>query len=545
MNENLMRCGTDLVSSEGARKIDREASEQWGLDPFALVEAAGRSCAQEFSVNISRQGASTLRFATQRAKRYSQISGFSPRLCVFARGNEDSIKITVLAGSGNNAADALVMLKTLIFKGCVQPSQCTVLLAKQPENINTPQTKALLAVKKFGVPVMVWNDEKAAEFTQNCFIIDGIAGTGLNGPLHGTALEMAEWANSMHRKENSVTVISIDVPSGNCDGWRPDMPIINAHATLAIEPQKLCLYTPAARPHAGTIIPVGGIFHPELTAQHRLAEIVKWESAAAAIPRVPAAAHKYERGLVEIWAGSPGAAGAAKLAALGAQAAGAGLVRLIVDPSLYPVIAPVCSGVMVVPGGGEVEKDRFTPAAVLLGPGWGRSEDRRRLLETYLPLEKDGLPLVLDADAIHLAKNMNFHGNTIITPHTGEMAAFTGIAKNEILADPVPVLRRCAAEKKITILFKSHVMIVASHDGRIGVIDGMNPLLAAGGAGDVLAGFCASIAGKVTDTFSAACAAAALLIQSAQSKDIAGRFIDPAELAHAASAIAGAAWLGD
>ena len=95
------------------------------------------------------------------------------------------------------------------------------------------------------------------------------------------------------------------------------------------------------------------------------------------------------------------------------------------------------------------------------------------------------------------------------------------------------------------ILLKSHVLYAASPGGRIGIIDGMNPALAAGGSGDVLAGFCAAIAARQEpfDGYACACAAASLLIQAAGSEGIAGAFIDPAELARPAAAIAGAAWL--
>jgi NAD(P)H-hydrate epimerase len=407
----------------------------------------------------------------------------------------------------------------------------------------------MLAVRKMGVPVMKWDAAEAAAIahtlTHYDVIIDGITGTGSTSPLRDTALEMAEAI------AGQPCIVSIDIPSGNYDGWQAGSPMIAAHATLALEPQKLCLYTPAARPYAGNIIPVGGVFPPALIEQYREAELVAWEAAAASIAPVAPTAYKYERGLVEIRAGSTGAAGAARLAALGAQAAGAGLVRLIVDPSLYPVIAPACSGVMVAPDeGDEAAHGRFSPNAALLGPGWGRGEDRRRLLETYLPREKSGLPLILDADAIALAKDMTFNGNVLITPHVGEFAAYTGLSKDEILNNPIPSLRRSAHEKNVYILLKSHVLYAASPDGRIGVIDGMNPALAAGGSGDMLAGFCAAMAARCAasarqpfDGYACASAAASLLIQAAKSDGVAGSFFDPAELARPAAAIAGAAWL--
>ena len=518
MNAEPVLCQAALVSAEKAQALDAEASAEWGLDPFALVEAAGRSCA----CALVRAG-----------NRFFERRGAVPT-------------ITVLAGSGNNAADALVMLRALIMRRRAVPALSQVMVSRiQAEpDAKSPLQAALQALRKLNVPVTVWDAEQAAALDAADIVIDGIAGTGLRGPLYGSALEMAEAANKLRR----AFIVSIDVPSGNFDGWRPGMPLVAADAVLAIEPRKSCLYTPAARPFAGTIIPVGGIFPSALIQRYGEAELLDWPGASVRIPPVPAEAYKYRRGLVEIRAGSPGAYGAAKLAALGAQAAGAGLVRLIVDPSLYQALSGGASGIMIVPGGTDAEDSRFTPDAVLLGPGWGRGQDRQRLLETYLPLEERGLPLILDADALALAKDIVFHGNALLTPHAGEFAAYTGLAKDAILADPVPALKQFARERRACILFKSHVLYIAAPDGRIGIVDGMNPALGTGGAGDVLAGFCAAIAarqgaGQGFDGYSCAAAAAALLIESARSKSVRGTFFDAAEIAAAASVTAGRAWL--
>jgi NAD(P)H-hydrate epimerase len=534
MSKGIFNYNDVLVSAEGAKALDAEASAEWGLEPFALVEAAGRSCAAVFTEK-------------------------------FLKGKKGINFFTVLAGSGNNAADALVMVKALILGGYAAASDCQVFTSHAPSAAKNPLSQTMLSLQKLDVPIMEWDAHKAASvFKKTNFIIDGITGTGLNSPLRDKALEMAEavnlyidkvnTVNHNKRKVNKPFVISIDIPSGSYDGWQQNMPILTADATLAIEPQKLCLYTPMLRSHAGQILPVNGIFPPALSRKHREAELVTWENAGAAIPAISKTVHKYERGLVEIWAGSQGAIGAAKLAAQGAQAAGAGLIRLVVDPSIYPVVASSCSGVMAVPS--PPTDGRFTPTAVLLGPGWGKSEDRNRILENCLRLEEQGTPLILDADAIALARDMVFHGNTIMTPHMGEFAACCGLKKEQILKSPIEALRGFSAKTKAVILLKSHVIYAASPDGRLGIIDGMNPVLATGGTGDVLAGFCSSIAARwracvlknraisgAFDAFACACAAGALLMQAAESKTIAGTFADPAEIAHEASAVAGAAWL--
>ena len=520
-----------LVSFAGARALDKEASAEWGLNPFALVEAAGRACAEVFSRAFLR-------------------CPFSARHCP---------NIVALAGAGNNAADTLVMLRSLVLEGRIHSAACTVFISRLPQEEDGASVlaSAVIAARMLGISVSAWDEEKAQGILADAdFIIDGIAGTGLDSPLSNipgarqAAFQMAEAVIALRakrilrRNRKRPLIISVDIPSGIFDGWQPGMPAVAADATLAIELQKLCLYTPAARPLAGKILPVSGIFPAALTEKYREAEIVCWEEAARRIPLIPQTAYKYTRGLVEIRAGSPGATGAARLAALGTQAAGAGLVRLIVDPSLYHVIATASSGIMVVPDGCQTaEEDRFLPSAALLGPGWGKREDRKRLLEAYLPLEEEGLPLILDADAIAMAKGIVFHGNALLTPHPGEFAEYTGIPKETILANPVPILRRFAEEKKVHILLKSHVLYAASPGGQIGIIDGMNPLLAAGGSGDVLAGFCAAIAARTGNIYNSACAAASLLIKAAEAKSIAGCFADPAETANAAAFIAGKAWL--
>jgi NAD(P)H-hydrate epimerase len=208
---------------------------------------------------------------------------------------------------------------------------------------------------------------------------------------------------------------------------------------------------------------------------------------------------------------------------------------------------------MVIPAdkaNSEDEKSgRFTPDAILLGPGWGKTLDRTLALKKALKREKEGTPLVLDADAIALAGKTVFHGKTILTPHPGELASYAGIEKDELLSRPVPILLKLAREKKAVILFKGHVMTIAGFDGRLGVVDGMTPALAGGGSGDLLAGFCAAIGARMMqdgqgfDGYTCAVAAAALLIASAKSEELAGRFLDPLEIADKAAGLAGEAWL--
>ncbi|MDR0760618.1 MAG: NAD(P)H-hydrate dehydratase [Treponema sp.] len=511
-----------LISAETARALDAEAAASWGLDPFALVEAAGRVCARVFT-------------------------GAFP---AFFSGPKPPV-IAAVAGSGNNAADAMVMLRSLILEGAALAGTSLVLINRLPaEGERNPRSEAFRSLAAMGVPVQVYSPENPDDLSllvRADILIDGIAGTGLRGPLRDAALALVQAVNSVRNPRPFV--LAIDVPSGNSDSWEPGMPILEADATLGIEPMKLALYKPAARRFAGAILPVGGVFPAPLVNRFEGAERLCWGNVRNRLPPVRPDAYKYERGVVEIRAGSPGSAGAARIAARGAQAAGAGIVRLLVDEGLYPILAHDAGGVMTAVNGSPADDPRrFKPDAVLLGPGWGTGEDRKRLLETALKREGEGTPLILDADAITLARGLVFSGRTILTPHPGEFAAFTGLSRKGILADPVPALRETARQIRGTILFKGHVLYIAASDGRLGILDGMNPALASGGSGDLLAGFCAALAARMAragsfDGYTCAAVAAGLLIASASASENARRFFDPPDLADTAASLSGEAWL--
>jgi NAD(P)H-hydrate epimerase len=522
-----------LVSPEHSALLDTEAHSAWGLNPFALVEAAGRACAC---------ASAWIRNA------YRVRSGV-------ARGG-----IVVCAGSGNNGADALVMLRSLLVSGFSVSGAKVLLTRFSATDENTPRSSAIKSLQAMGVPVLAWESDAALQ--DAALIIDGIAGTGVKGALEGLPLEMVKAINK-HKSDNkdACRVVSIDVPSGAFNEWKPDNALIMADYTLAIEPLKTILYTPALRTFCGNIIPVGGIFPPPLLERYGDAELLSWHISRERIPRVQLDAYKHIRGTVEIHAGSVGFTGAAHIAASGAQAAGAGLVRLVVDDELYPVLASHSGGVMTVPAAHYQGQDNgaSVPDALLLGPGWGRGVNRGAVLRQSLEAEKKGIPLVLDADGIALLKNSlpeelekrkGASGRLILTPHSGELELLSGIPKTRLLCEPA-LIADLAKQYNAVILFKSHVMIAAAPDGSLGFIDGMDPALGAGGSGDFLAGLCAGIVGRMrsaesrgtggVNPYHAAAAAGTLLAAASRRKG--RRFYDPPDLAESASILAGEAWL--
>jgi hydroxyethylthiazole kinase-like uncharacterized protein yjeF len=237
------------------------------------------------------------------------------------------------------------------------------------------------------------------------------------------------------------------------------------------------------------------------------------------LPDRPLSGHKGTFGTVVVLAGSRGLTGAAYLSSTAAARAGAGLVRLLVAESIYPILAAKCTEVMatpvpeVAPGhAGHAQHDviarRFEDAtAALVGPGLGRDRSTWRLaIDLALEL---GCPTVLDADALNALADSRralerLPRKRVLTPHPGEMARLTGLSTQEVLADRESVAREHASRWRCVVVLKGAHTVVAGPDGELSVDPHQVPALASGGTGDVLGGVIAAFLAQGLDPFTAA-----------------------------------------
>lgn len=237
------------------------------------------------------------------------------------------------------------------------------------------------------------------------------------------------------------------------------------------------------------------------------------------LPERPDDGHKGTFGTVVVLAGSQGFTGAAYLASVGAARAGAGLVRLLVAQSIYPILAEKCTEVMVHPlpesapgalgpesAGAAIRGLRGADAAVI-GPGLGRALSTRRLLEDLLP--RVTIPAVLDADGLNLVAGLDgflarLTPDLVLTPHPGEFARLSGLVTSAIQADRVGAARRFAGSWRKVVVLKGAQTVVAGPDGRLAVNPAATPALASGGTGDVLAGMIGALLGQGLPAFEAA-----------------------------------------
>jgi NAD(P)H-hydrate epimerase len=254
------------------------------------------------------------------------------------------------------------------------------------------------------------------------------------------------------------------------------------------------------------------------------------------LPARPAEGHKGTFGTVVVVAGSRGYTGAAYLAATAAARSGAGLVRLLVGESVYPILAVKCTEVMATPveevrpgalGGAALDtvRDHLVRAqSGVVGPGLGRDESTWRLV--YDLVAQSEQPLVLDADALNALaadrRPLQHHAGTrVLTPHPGEMARLCGLSTAEVQADREGVARRLAAEVTAVVVLKGAHTVVAAPDGRFSVDPHEVPALATGGTGDVLAGLIGGLLAQGSDAFTAA--VTGVYVHAATGRRLAGR----------------------
>jgi hydroxyethylthiazole kinase-like uncharacterized protein yjeF len=236
-------------------------------------------------------------------------------------------------------------------------------------------------------------------------------------------------------------------------------------------------------------------------------------------------ADKEDRGHVLVLGGSREMPGAVILAATAALRAGAGKLTIATGNSVAQLVALAIPESRVLglaenaEGGFTVEAvEALDPladkiSAILIGPGMRDEAATARLVHALLPrLEGGEVRVVLDAEAMGAVlhppggRGAPFRFNTpaLLTPHAGEMAHLSGIAKDEIGGAPERIAFEAAQRWNAVVALKGARTVIAAPGGERWQHDGGNVGLATSGSGDVLAGIIAGLAARGADLAQAA-----------------------------------------
>ena len=259
----------------------------------------------------------------------------------------------------------------------------------------------------------------------------------------------------------------------------------------------------------------------------------------AAFPPRPADAHKRSVGTVAVVGGSPRYPHAPVVAALGARAAGAGLVQLAVPD------ASRCAAAALVPEATFADPAAGVPPAdvTVVGMGLGTDAAAEELVARVL---SGGGRLVVDADALTLLARRGgvpacapaADRALVLTPHEGEAARLLACTPADVKGDRAGAARAIAARYGATVVLKGPHTLVVSPDGRRVYENATgNPAMALGGMGDLLAGVVgARWAYLGGDPFPAA--AAAVWLHGAAGDSLVAEGVDPS-LVNTARALGG------
>ncbi len=346
-----------------------------------------------------------------------------------------------------------------------------------------------------GVHVRVIEASGAPAVLPSCdLVIDAAYGTGL----------MRDY-RAPRPADDATPVLAIDIASGidGLTGVTRGAPSRAVHTVTfaALKPGLLLAEGPDACGEI-EVVDIG----VDVSASR--AHLVEARDIASWLAPRRADAHKW-RAAVWVVAGSPGMAGAARLACGGAMRGGAGYVRLSVpgghDPGAPTEVVQVDIGrdLHVDP----VEAARF--GALVVGPGLGRAADLHESLASFVAQVER--PLVIDGDALTVLGRdaPRFLAGrahpTVITPHDREFADISGAAP---AADRFASVRELAERANAVVLLKGPTTIISDPDGRVLVSNTGDARLATAGTGDVLAGLIGALLARGLTSLHAAAGAA-------------------------------------
>jgi NAD(P)H-hydrate epimerase len=446
--------------------------------------------------------------------------------------------VAILVGPGNNGGDGLVVGHYLQEAG----SKVSVYLTRD----RTDEDENLQRIILHGCPVTAAGKDKRHKALKDLIIstdllVDSVFGTGFKPPIEGDSKNILAFVNKViEGRVSAPYIVAVDCPSGiDCDTGEIAGESLVADLTVTLAAAKPGLLRFPGAGYVGEIL-VGDIGIPP--SQKEIAAInlvfATREDVRAWLPDRPRDAHKGTFGRVMIVAGSVNFPGAASLSALGAYRSGAGLVTLAVPEPIQGFLVPMIPeatwlvlpheiGVIAGSAADIILEELPHCQALLLGPGFGQERptlDFMKRLINPSATAKQGIgfihqegndvmvklpPIVIDADGLKLLAGIpdwqaHLPGQSILTPHPGEMSVLTGISVTEIQAGREKTALEWAAQWGHVVVLKGAFTVVASPTGQATILPFATPALARAGTGDVLAGAIASLLAQGLQPYQAA-----------------------------------------
>lgn len=401
----------------------------------------------------------------------------------------------ILVGPGDNGGDALGVANRLHAQDW-EVKLCSFGVASA---YSQEAQENLVAAQRSGIEEV--GDVASLDLSRTDIVIDGLFGIGLNRAIIGRMADLIRNIN-LQSQAHQIPLLALDVASGlNADTGQiigVDGVAIEATHTLTFIGDKPGLHTAKGKDFSGQVfvasLGIAQNFFPPAYAYLIGSSAQKTGTKLLAARKHDS--HKGSFGDVLVLGGDRGMVGAPILAARAALYCGAGRVHIgFLDHAqgLDPVHPEIMCRV--------ASKSNVESAVVAIGPGLGKSQEAKILLESCL---QQSAAIVIDADALNLialepdlqvlliARRAKRY-TTIMTPHPLEAARLLQCEVATIQAQRFDTARQLAQRFQATIILKGAGSIIASPDSPLFINSSGNPALATAGTGDVLAGVCAAL----------------------------------------------------
>ncbi len=403
---------------------------------------------------------------------------------------DQSHRIVIFAGAGNNGGDAVAVARMLFTKNY----NVEVYLFNIKGTISEDCMTNIKRLQECGFTAYheISNSFDPFQLFEEDVVIDGLFGSGLNKPLSGGFASVVQYINA-----SSAQVVSIDIPSGlmgedNSNNSRQN--IIHADLTLSIQLPKLAFLFPENEDIVGEwkLLDIG--ISPEFIRQADTPYIItEAQDVSQLIKPRKRFAYKNNFGHALLIAGSNGMAGASVLAARACLRSGTGLLTVHVPVCNHDILQTAVPEAIVQNDVHElyfaepVDLDNYQ--AIAIGPGIGQEEETA--LATLDQLADCYIPAVLDADAINILSSHRNYLNrlpkgSILTPHIGELERIIGKCNNSF--ERLTKAKELAAYLQCYMVVKGAYTVVITPQGKFYFNPTGNPGMATGGSGDVLTG---------------------------------------------------------
>ncbi|MBI2890790.1 MAG: NAD(P)H-hydrate dehydratase [Nitrospirae bacterium] len=451
-----------IVRAEQMRRIDEHAIGRMGIPSLSLMERAGAGVVAVM------------------ARRFGPLK---------------NRRIAVVCGKGNNGGDGFVVARLTAGAG----ARAAVVLIPPAGEISGDARTNLRRWKSARGRVLPLGSAARREIEGSDLVVDAVFGTGLSQPVRGDYGTAIEWINASGKP-----VVSVDIPSG-VNGSTGEIMGDGVRASITVAlglPKRGHVVGPGASRTGRLEVVDIGLPPASLAQESSDEELITWDEVRQLLPSRRFESHKGDFGHLLLVGGSRSKVGAIVLAARAALRSGAGLVTAAVpgaaDTSFHAAVAEAMSiglaekdGCVSREAADTVIRSAGERSAVALGPGLGWNEETEAFVAAVVP--RIEAPCVIDADGLNaIARRLDLvksrKGETVLTPHPGEMSRLLGRPVAEVQGDRVGTARALASESGAVSVLKGARTVVVAPQGRSFFNPTGNPGMATGGTGDVLTG---------------------------------------------------------